>query len=1003
MVEKLIFYKGIRMISKPSRLYSIGQTYHQFTLVKCLEIPELQCLLREFVHEPTGAHVMHIGNEDPENLFCLSFQTLPYNSNGVAHILEHTVLCGSKKFPIKDPFFAMNRRSLNTFMNALTGADFTCYPAASQVPTDFYNLLEVYLDAVFHPNINEYSFLQEGHRLEFSHPSDPDSPLEHKGIVYNEMKGALSSASARLSEALTEALFPDVTYGFNSGGDPKAIPTLTYEELKAFYQQFYHPSRCLFYFYGNMPIEGHLDFISEHTLNHTQKAPPLPPIPLQARFVTPRYRQLSYPIDAEEDATDKALIAFAWLTCHILEQQEVLALTILEIILMDTDASLLKIALLKSGLCKQAYAFIDGEIHEIPWGIILKGCQAQQADTLEQIIRRALEEICEKGIPLQMIENAIHQLEIARSEITGDHAPFGLSLFMRAALLKQHGAAPEQGLMIHSLFEQLRQQNLADPFYFSQLIRKYFLDNTHFVRIVMQPDTQLSVKEAEAEKIALEKIKASLSKKQLEEIIQKAKELEDFQKQQEENDFDVLPKVSLNEIPLLSRNYPLTQEKVGQLEVFHHPIFTNEIIYADLIFDLPDLPEEDMPFLRLLTVILTQMGCADRNYVENLDYIQAHTGGIGAGISLNLQAHDYHLFSPTFHLRGKALYRKASKLFPLMQEFIEQAKLDDLDRFKEILLKHFIGLESRVNQSALKYAVNLSSSAISVASRVANDLYGLSYFWKLREIVSNFDKQGPIVLAKLQELQHKVMGLEHPHLVLSCDARMYDEVKGNGFYGLQDLTTMPFDKWKGNYPLVAVESQARAIASPVAFISKVFPTISYVHPSAAALKLAAFLFDNLTLHSQIREQGGAYGGGSVSNAMSGTFYFYSYRDPNINKTLQTFEQAIDTLVQGDFDDTDLEEAKMEMVQSLDSPISPGSQAEVAYGWWREGKTFEIRQAFRNRMLATTKEDIIEAVKTYIMPNFNKGSVVVFAGRELIETENAQRVAQGLPALPIENV
>jgi Zn-dependent M16 (insulinase) family peptidase len=257
---------------------------------------------------------MHIATEDPENLFCLSFQTIPDTSNGVAHILEHTVLCGSQKFPVKDPFFAMNRRSLNTFMNALTGADFTCYPAASQVPKDFYNLLEVYLDAVFHPDLKELSFLQEGHRLEFTNPADPQSPLEYKGIVYNEMKGALSSSSARLAEAINQSLFPDVTYGINSGGDPKDIPKLSYKELKEFHQKFYHPSRCLFFFYGNMPLESHLDFIAKHTLDQTEKQPPLPPLPLQPRFKEPVYRTLSYPIAPEEDPTDKALIGLTWLT-----------------------------------------------------------------------------------------------------------------------------------------------------------------------------------------------------------------------------------------------------------------------------------------------------------------------------------------------------------------------------------------------------------------------------------------------------------------------------------------------------------------------------------------------------------------------------------------------------------------------------------------------------------------------------------------------------------------
>lgn len=991
------------MIVKSSRLSSVGQTHHQFTVTKAVEISELQCFLTELVHEPTGACIMHLGNEDPENLFCLSFQTLPYSSNGVAHILEHTVLCGSDKFPVKDPFFAMTRRSLNTFMNALTGSDFTCYPAASQVPKDFYNLLEVYLDAVFHPHLKELSFLQEGHRLEFATPSDPSSPLERKGIVYNEMKGALSSASARLSEAINQTLFPDVMYGVNSGGDPKEIATLTYQELKDFHQKFYHPSRCLFFFYGNMPLENHLDFISKQTLSKAQKAEALPSIPLQPRFKQPVYRELFYPIARDEEGAEKSQIAFTWLTCHILEQQEALALSILEIILLDTDASPLKMALMKTGLCKQVSAFIDVEINEIPCGVILKGCRPEHADTLESVLMNTLKSISEQGISIQSVENAIHQLEFHGSEITGDHAPFGLSLFMRSGLLKQHGAAPELGLMMHSLFERIRQLALEDPFFFSHLIRKYFLNNTHFTRIVMQPDKTLGEREVNDERQLLDQLKSSLSKQQIQEIVDKAEELAAFQKQQENGDIDILPKVSLNDVPLNAKNYPMTEEAAGKLKLFHHQVFTNDIIYADLVLDLPDLPEEDLPYLRFLTLVLTQMGCKDRNYAENLEYIQAHTGGIGAGISLNLQAHDHNFFSPTFHLRGKALHRKASKLFTLIQETLTSAHLNDLHRLKEIIVKHFTAIESRLNQSALKYAVNLSASALDVPSKIANDLYGLNYFWKLKEIVNHFEKEGPLLLAKLLELQKKVLHLDKPHLIVSCDGKTYDGLKDHRFYGLEELEAAPFQPWRGNYPLMEVKSQGRIIASPVAFIGKVFPTVSYTHSDAPALNIAAFLFDNLTLHKRIREQGGAYGGGSVNNALSGNFYFYSYRDPNIASTLKAFEESIHHIMKGEFSDADLEAAKLEMIQSWDTPISPGSQAEVAYGWMREGRTLALRQAFRNATMNLTKDEIIKTVERQILANMGKGATVVFAGKDLLEKTNRTFKESGQPTLPLEKI
>lgn len=993
------------MSTNSPRFKTPGQRYGDFELTRVVEISELQCTLRELIHLPSGARVMQIANEDAENLFCLSFQTIPKNSNGVAHILEHTVLCGSKKFPAKDPFFSMQRRSLNTFMNALTGSDFTCYPASTQLKKDFYNLLEVYLDAVFYPNLKKFSFLQEGHRLEFQIEDNPETPLEYKGIVYNEMKGALASSGARLAEAINEALFPNITYGYNSGGDPKDIPSLTYEQLKEFHEMYYHPSRCLFFFYGNLPLEGHLDFIETHALKQAKMLPPFPKIPLQKRFKAPVKKEMTYPIAAEENPLGKTLVSFSWLTCTIFEQEEALALSILEIILMDTDASLLKKDFLGSGLCKQATAFIDTEIQEIPWGITLKGCDPECVDQLETILFESLCSICRRGIPLQTIENAIHQLEFHRSEITGDHAPFGLSLFMRSALLKQHGVDPSDGLKIHSLFDHLRKKTVADPHYFTNLIQKYLIENPHFVRIVMKPDPGLEEKETKEELMRLEAIKASLTDKQKKDILKQAEELASFQQEQEEDEesIELLPKVLLSDIPAYAKDYILKEEEYARFKVYHHKEFTNHIVYTDIVFALPQLSEAEFPLLRLLTVMLTQMACGGRSYIENLDFIQGNTGGVGAGISLNLNAKCHTDFNPVFYLKGKALQNKTSALFSLMRDLLTEVKFSDLKRFKEVLLKHFTGLESSINQSALKYAVNLSASKLNPASYVAECLYGLTYYSTIRRIVLNFDEEGRKTLDALKALYEKISAISQFDLVLSCDQQTFDTIKGNHFYGLEELKAHSSSKWKSGLKSASKGSEGKIIASPVAFIAKVFETVSYIDSFSPALSLAAHLFDNLTLHPLIREKGGAYGGGAVSNPVSGNFYFYSYRDPNIVSTLDAFEQAIKVIVEGDFSESDLEEAKFEMIQSLDAPISPGSRGEVAHARLLEGRTLEMRQTFRQELLNLGKKKLIEAVKTVIVPSMKKASVVVFASKELLERANQELKEKGKPPLSISSI
>jgi Zn-dependent M16 (insulinase) family peptidase len=991
------------MTSKMTHFTSVGQEYKDFKVTKIIDLHELHCKLIELVHIGSGAVVMHIANDDPENLFCLSFQTIPSSSNGVAHILEHTVLCGSKKFPVKDPFFAMQRRSLNTFMNALTGSDFTCYPAATQIPKDFYNLLDVYIDAVFYPNLNELSFLQEGHRLEFANPVDPNTPLEFKGVVFNEMKGALSSGGSRLNEAISHALFPDITYGVNSGGDPKVIPSLTYQQLCDFHKEFYNPSRCLFFFYGNMPLDKHLDFLKTNVLDEAIISPPLPPIPLQPRFKEPRHIIASYPIAAEDESLDKTLIAFGWLTCHILEQEEILALSILEIVLMETDASLLKVVLLKSGLCKQASCFLDTEITEIPIVLSFKGCNAENAGALEALVRKTLEDIVIEGIPLNAIDNAIHQLEFFRSEITGDQAPFGLSLFLRSALLMQHGGDAENGLKIHSLFDKVRQRNIEDPCYFGKLIKKHFLDNPHFARIVLVPDKTLAAQELDEERETLATIKNKLTPEQAQEIVAKAAELVAFQKKQEEMDLDVLPTLSLKDVPHSPKVFSLQHESFDNLNVYHHSCFTNEIVYVDLAYELPEIAEEDLSYARLLTTLMSQMSCNGRNYMENLEYIQANTGGVGAGFSFNLRAENNTKFTPTFNLKGKALHRKTSKLFSLLGEMISYTNINDKERLREIIHKQYIALQSTLSQNSLKYAINLSATGLDVPAKIGNHWYGLEYFWNIEKLAKNFDAQADWLIAKLNTLKEQILGIGKPDLIITCDAAMYDEIKGNRFYGLQNLESKTGKKWKGNYPLEPIISQGRIIASPIAFIGKVLKTVPYTHPDAPYLGLAAGLMDNLFLHTSLREQGGAYGGGAVSNAMSATFYFYTYRDPNIHSSMKAFEDGVKSLLEGDLDDIEIEEAKLEMIQGLDMPAAPGSRGDIAYAALREGRSLEIRQAFRDCILSATKEDIIGSVARHVAPQMEMAATIVFAGKELLEKENNKLIARGVSPLPLKTI
>lgn len=971
--------------------------YPGFDILRTKPIPELQSTLQELIHTKTGARIMHLANNDPENVFCLSLKTLPSSSNGVAHILEHVVLCGSKKFPVKDPFFAMTHRSLNTFMNAMTGADFTCYPAASLNEKDFYNLLEVYLDAVFAPNLEHFSFLQEGHRLEFSNPKDPSSALEYKGIVYNEMKGAMSSVGSRLNEALHQLLFPDLTYGVNSGGDPKVIPELTYEELKEFHHTYYHPSRCLFFFYGNLPLEKHLNFITKHCLDQVEAASPIPLLPPQKRYLKPVYTKQPYPFAPNEDASAAHIFSMGWLSCPIGKQEDVLALAVLITSLMCTDASPLRDAILKSGFCKQASGNIDEEMSEIPIVLTMRGCTEQDAAKLEKVVMDALQELYEKGIPKEHLESALHQVEFQRVEITGDHYPFGLTLFMRAGLLQQHGADPERGLVIHSLFDHLRAQWKKNPSFFQDLLKHYFIDNPHRVHVTLFPDNQLEKKEVKEELERLASLKSTLKESDAKSLVTQAKKLEAYQKKQEDQDLEVLPKVTLKDVPKDTLHYALSQTPLKKGTLYHHDCFTNDVVYLDWHCDLAPLKKEELPLLKLLDQLLPQLGCGGKSYRETLEYVQAHTGGVSVSIALHAQATDYKEFRPQIGLTGKALGRKKEKLLPLFREMILSPNFTEKQRIIELLKRHFTWLQTGLASHALNYALGESGSSLSAIHRFHNEMSGLPYFHWVRTLIEQLDTRIDPLIEELQALHKRLFQSHHPELILSANGATKDWLLANE-EGLLSLpgSGLPTEPFAIDLKAAKKEIKARFIPAPVAFIGWTLPTkVSYADEMAPALAIATNLLDKKVLHPVVREQGGAYGSSANLHLSSGALSFYSYRDPNIASTLTAFRQAAEEIASGKFTAQDLEEAKLEVIQDIDDPVSPGSRAIVSHSYLKKGRTAELQNRFRALLLGATKAEVTKAVEKKILERLNDGVPCIMAGKELIEKELPKIDALGI--------
>lgn len=926
-----------------------------YTKTNEVALDEIGCTLHAFTHDKSGADVIHIASDDPEKLFALCFKTHPSDSTGVAHILEHTVLCGSKHFPVRDPFFSMLKRSLNTFLNAMTGADFTVYPAASTIDKDFYNLFEVYLDAVFYPKLDELSFRQEGHRLEYE-----DEKLMIKGVVYNEMKGVLSSPDSRLWNAVTENLYPDLTYAHESGGDPKDIPNLTYQAFINFWKKFYHPSQCLFFSYGDLNLEKHLAFIEDNVLKDVTPGEKIPPIGLQTRFKKPKYVDLPYP--SEKGSDDKALFAVTYLTCPVTDEDEVLALSLVDALLMETDASPLKRALLESGLVSQADAYLDTECSEVSFIILCRGMDPKDGKTLEKLIDNTLKNLA--PFPEEQIEAALHSLEFSKKEISPQ---YGLHLAFKVLMAKQLGTKVENALMIGERFEELKER-LKDKRLISSLIKKYFLDNMHKVIVTLTPDDTLLAREKEEEEkrvAAMVVDKAAIDKQ--------AKDLEALQESQES--LDGLPEIKLDEIPKDIIDYPIEKHEVGDLTVYHHSAATNGIVYADLYLDLPNLKPEELQTAKFATSILCELGAQNRGFAENLHKINLKTGDIGASLGLFTSLNSPEEVDPAFILSGKALKQNTQDLFHLMRDFLIAPRFDEKDRIVELTKQIKTEMTRRIKQNPLSLAANTSVSGMSTQSAIQRLWSGLEY--------KDFIDQHENILPDLSVME-SLLHLAKPTLVLTCATDIFETLLKDNFYGLATLKPKTTTPWAVTLPPFEVSSKALLIPSGVSFTAASLKTIPKNHPDSAALTIASMLFRDTTLHKRIREQGGAYGANSSYNSMYGTFSFTTYRDPNFVSSLKAFDESIELVVDGKFQEEDLKGAKLRALQNIYAPEAPGSRAATTYSYLRTHQSLEFLTNRKDKIIGLSKETLQEAVKKHLQGK-NK-TVISCMGTDLYEKE-----------------
>jgi len=954
-----------------------------FTLVREQRVESLNLVVSEYVHDATGAQHIHLDSDSEENVFLVALRTVPHDSTGVAHILEHTALCGSKKYPVRDPFFMMTRRSLNTFMNAFTSSDWTAYPFASLNRKDFNNLLDVYLDAVFFSRLDPLDFAQEGHRLEFSETENTDSDLVYKGVVYNEMKGAMSSVPSQLWQTLTKHLFPSNTYHYNSGGDPESIPDLSYEQLLSFYKTHYHPSNAIFMTFGNISAKEHQQTFETQVLRHFDRLDYSVAVADEKRYYAPIRVQESYPYN-EDDPEHRHHVVMAWLLGKSTDLGDTLKAQLLSSVLLDNSATPLMLALESSELGNgpSPLCGLDDSQKELSFLCGLEGCEQNSADEIEELILETLKTVEINGIPQEDIESALHQLELQQREIGGDSYPYGLQLILTALNTATHRGNPVQLLNIDASLAQLR-KDIQSPDFIPKLIRELLLDNPHRVRLTMEPNANINELKEKAETQKLANIKSALNEEQKQTIVKQALDLKT--RQDQEDDPTILPKVGLNDVPKEETHVEAEHSEQNGQKLTRYSAGTNGLVYQQIIFQLPKLAQQDLALIPLYTSCVTELGAGEHSYIDMQRWQARVSGGVNAFSSIRGSIDNIHQLQAYLSFSGKALNRNHNGLCDLMQTILRGARFDETARIKELVAQIRAHREQGVTGSGHVLAMLAASAGISANAQLNHSLSGLAGLQALKTL-DNSLKEANALSTLSEHLQsiHSTLMASNSQLLLVAEQAELDNYTHTLFNTHQQTSASSGELFGLDKQLRRV-NEAWLTNSQVNFCAKAYPTVPPSHPDAAALIVLGGFLRNGFLHKVIREQGGAYGGGASQDSNNGAFRFYSYRDPRMAETLSDFDHAIDWLQETNHSEQQLEEAILGTISSIDKSESPAGRAKRLFHAELHGRDLHYRQQVRKRILAVSIEDLQRVGSTYLQPE--KANIAVVT--DFAQQDNAQ--------------
>ena len=907
-------------------------------------------------HKKSGAHVLLMENQDENKVFSIGFRTPTKDSTGVPHILEHSVLCGSKNFPVKDPFVELAKGSLNTFLNAMTYPDKTVYPVASCNEKDFQNLIHIYMVAGLYPNIfrHEDIFKQEGwcYNLESA-----DDELTYNGVVYNEMKGAFSSPEGVLERVVLNSLFPDTTYANESGGDPEVIPELRYEQFLEFHSKYYHPSNSYIYLYGDMDMEEKLIWLDRMYLSAFDAQSIDSEIGLQKPFAAMRELEMNYSISSNEDENDNTFLSYNKVIGTSLDKELYQAFQVLDYALLSAPGAPLKKVLIEEGIGKDIMGSYENGIYQPTFSVIAKNANADQKDAFVKLIEDTLRGIVQKGIDKKSILAGINYHEFRYREADFGSYPKGLiyGLQMLDSWLYDEDK-PFLHVEATETFAWLKQQ--VNTGYFEQLIQTYFLDNTHGSVVVVKPEKGRTARMEKELAKKLADYKDSLSEAQVEQIVEQTHALAAYQESKDSiADKEKIPVLRREDI---SREITPMQNEELQLcgtPVIYHEVQTNGIGYLDLLFDLSGVSAELLPYVGILQAVLGIIDTEHYEYGELFNEINVHTGGIGTSLELYADATKVKEkeFRATFEVKTKALYDKLPVAFEMMKEILTRSRLDDEKRLKEILSMTKSRLQMRFQSAGHSTAALRAMSYLSPISKFKDMTAGIAYYEVIQAIEEHFEERKEELIANLQKLTK--MLFRGDNMMLSFTAareglagleEMICELKDGLFAETVEDTACILHCEKRN--------EGFATSSKVQYVARAGNFIDEGKEYTGALQILKVILGYEYLWHNIREKGGAYG--CMSNfTRFGEGYFVSYRDPNLEKTNAVYEGVVEYLKQFSVSDRDMTKYIIGTISNMDQPMTPAAKGDRSMNLYMRHISEEMIQKEREEVLDACEEDI----------------------------------------------